>query len=87
MPKKKKTREQKARSDHRREASNTALYSFTPKTLNQQAKPVVSSPKQTTHTISTTSYSYLSSDLRKTALFTSGIILLELVIRFFVNGV
>jgi hypothetical protein len=87
MPKKKKTREQKMRSDHRREVSNTALYSFTAKTPERQAKPVVSSPKTTTHTISTTSYNYLSSDLRKTALFTGGVILLELIISFFVKGV
>jgi len=87
MPKKKKTRKQKILADHRRETSTQSLYSFVPERLETQAKPAVEQVKKQPQTISTTAYQYLGTDLRKTALFTGSIILLELLVRFLTKGV
>jgi hypothetical protein len=87
MPKKKKTLKQKLLSDHRREANNTASYSFVAERLESQSKQPIVPSKEHTQTISTKSYGYLATDLRKTALFTIGIIVIELVIRFLTKGV
>ena len=82
MPKKKKTRQQKILAEKRRETSTMPLYTITPESLPQQAKPAISSMKQTA-AVSTNSYTYLASDLGKTTLFTLAIVLIELALRFF----
>lgn len=85
MPKHKKTRKQKIMADQRRETS-APLYSFTPESLPKQAKPEIPSVKPIV-SISTASYQYLRADLRKTALFTALIVVLELVFYYFQKGV
>ncbi len=82
MPKKKKTRQQKILAEKRRETSTMPLYTITSESLPTQAKQPIS-PVKHTQTISTISYNYLGADLRKTALFTGVIVLIELTLRFF----
>ncbi|HEX8931900.1 MAG TPA: hypothetical protein VF810_01970 [Patescibacteria group bacterium] len=81
MPKKKKTREQKILADHRRETATASLYSIVPNSLTYQSKNP--EPVKKTVAINTSAYSYLQTDLTKTALLTIAIIAIELIIRFF----
>ena len=81
MPKLKKTRKQKIMADRRRETNSTTLYSFTSQRLTEQPKQTILS--KTAGTISTSSYQYLSGDLRKTLLFTGFVVLAELALYFF----
>ncbi|HZE87568.1 MAG TPA: hypothetical protein VE090_05190 [Methylomirabilota bacterium] len=82
MAKKKKTREQKILADQRRKENPMPLYS-----LPQQVETSANDERKTVHTVTTTGYRYLAVDLRKTALLTAFIILIELLIRIFVKGV
>jgi hypothetical protein len=86
MPKHKKTREQKIMADHRRETTSSPLYSLPSESLKQQAKPTIMHTKPAVN-ISTNSYQYLTSDLRKTAIITAVIIGIELLIYYFTKGV
>lgn len=84
MAKRKKTRQQKIMADQRREASTTSLYSFSSETLIQQAKQPSTLVKNMTTALSS-SYQYLASDLRKTAIFTGSIIIFELILKYFIK--
>jgi hypothetical protein len=82
MPKKKKTRQQKIIADKRKEVHSFSTYSLSSESLKQQVKhPTIAVEK--TVTVTTSSYQYLTKDLRKTALFTGFIMLIELVLKFF----
>lgn len=84
MPKIQKTRKQKMLADQKRETTSL-LYSLPKESLKIQAKP--SHSAKSTIAISTTSYQYLSGDLRKTLFLTFFIIITQLVIYYFTKGV
>jgi hypothetical protein len=87
MPKKKKTRDQKILADKRRTTASESLYTFTPAIVKSQPKLPAATIRQPIATISTTSYQYLGSDLRKTFFFTIFIIIAEFLIYYFTKGV
>lgn len=83
MPKHKKTLKRKILADKRREAQYASLYSLPQESLKEIKHPVT--PVKQTVTIAISSYDYLASDLRKTAIFTGFIVLLEVVLKFFIK--
>ncbi len=95
MPKKVKTRKQKILADLRRKVApvevkkvDSATYSLPSQKSSSISHPVAAKSKSNNQaTITTNSYSYLSSDLRRTILLTSAIIIAEIVIRFTVKGI
>lgn len=86
MPKKNKTREQKILADKRRSVENKSLYTFTSTLSQSQQKQPAAGRKHTT-AIATASYQYLAGDLRKTLLFTFLVIIAEVLIYYFTQGV
>lgn len=90
MPKKKKTRKQKALADVRRKTDSnvttTAIFESKPQTREEHvpSSPQVSNPIRHTpsRTIVTADYRYLSGDLRKTLFVTAFIIVIELVLKY-----
>ena len=92
MPKKKKTRKLKIRSDTRRQVNLPRQeISISEKDSLVVERPITVTPiiKQQTaiaHAISTNDYRYLSTDLFKTAVVTSIIILIELLLKYLTNG-
>ena len=85
MPKKKKTREQKMLADKRRELGNQTLYTFISTPSKSQGELIPHASKQPAVAISTTSYRYLAGDLQKTLLFTTFIVVTELLVKYFLK--
>ena len=92
MPKKKKTRKLKKLSDVRRqvnlprqELSISGNKSFANE-VTKIAAPVIKQQPIIAHAISTNDYRYLSTDLFKTAIVTSIIIIIELLLNFLTKG-
>ena len=89
MAKKQKTREQKKQSDFRRQSH----YSYTPGMTEVKISdsPTRLSPSSKTpsssYAVSTSGYKYLSGDLLKTTILTASILLIELTLKLFTNGV
>jgi hypothetical protein len=76
MPKKKKTREQKIIADRRHKIIAPSLEKPSAASVPLRKIPTAKS------VISTSSYSYLNSDLIKTLILTSSIIIIEIVFRY-----
>jgi len=80
MPKKKKTRKQKIIADTRRQVY---LESPTPKVEIGKLPQIALRPKPVVkQTISLPEFSYLYTDLIKTAILTSSIVIAELLLKF-----
>ena len=102
MPKKRKTREQKILTEHKRQTvnqpvlSNVSIQKDNSQQVNSRGATFSFSPvlagkitprkAEPTITISTNEYSYLSIDLLKTALVTCAIVIAEIVIRMVFRG-
>lgn len=84
MAKKKKTKEEKILADKRRIIQNESLYSLPLESLTIQEKQPFAPVRQTV-VIATSSYKYLAHDLRKTAVFTSIIVTIELILKFLIK--
>ena len=91
MPKKKKTRKQKALSDVRRQKEPTVTFTTLAEHKTQPREHSVASSTPTAvptthhtvkHAILTTDYHYLGGDLRKTLFLTIAIIVIQLAIKF-----
>ena len=91
MAKKKKTRRQKELADIRRRRAGTHLKPdqtspVTAPTYSLEQKTSVPPVQPIAHSIATSSYRYLSSDLLKTLILTCSIIVVEILLRFLVKG-
>lgn len=82
MPKKKKTREQKISADKRRKIEIPSAKSTPPAITHSYNSEVIPTAQPTTKVtaITTNDYAYLVSDLIKTVLLTTGIIIAEYVL-------
>jgi len=94
MPKKVKTRKQKILADSRRKANptvekkvDTATYSIPQQKQSATPGQSIYAKSNLQTTIATSSYSYLSGDLRRTVFLTLAIVIAELLIRFTVKGI
>ena len=94
MPKKRKTREQKILSEHRKETVHQTVSShlsseatFSLSSLST-AKPVIKKvvPQPTVVAVATDEYSYLRIDLLKTTIITCAIVITEIVIKILFRG-
>jgi hypothetical protein len=91
MPKKKKTRKQKALTDVRRQTEpkdiQTATFETKPQTREEKdGAPKIAIPQPvrptTYRNIITTDYHYLAGDLRKTLFLSGAIVILEIALKF-----
>ncbi len=83
MPKKKKTKEQKISADKRRKIEIPAAKSAPSIATHSYVKSETDTPPAAINknaAIATTGYSYLVSDLTKTVLLTTGIIIAEYIL-------
>lgn len=84
MPKKKKTRKQKMAADLRNKTTGQTVYTLptqqtTNPVLQQKSEPAIRTQNQN---ILTSEYTYLNTDLIKTAVLTISIIIAELLLQF-----
>jgi hypothetical protein len=90
MPKKKKTRKQKALADVRRQTVTVSPHTATTEvkqTVREEHQPAptpeVPRPQKSFphHAIATTDYHYLSHDLRKTLILTAAILGIQIILK------